>query len=257
MHKREMLTSLATASRAQAKAAKERAIADREVRLSVAHTISRGPQQVHSQSAPLSIAERWAWWRNTLGSPRFVCAPMVLQSELAFRMLVRRHGTDLCYAPMIPAREFLALPAGGGPADAIGHPETGKPDTQGAYLTSCPADRPLLAQIGGSDPEQVLAVALLLQDKVDGIDINFGCPQRCAQRDGYGAFLMSQPETARVIVARLTSTLRVPVKMGQPPRYPAADKLSQPFPPKPIYSTPLLQYACSRPSRTGCRSLPR
>jgi hypothetical protein len=38
----------------------------------------------------------WRFWRETLKAPRFVCAPMVLQSELAFRMLVRRHGVDLC-----------------------------------------------------------------------------------------------------------------------------------------------------------------
>ena len=32
------------------------------------------------------------WW-EAIGSPRFVCAPMVNQSELAFRMHARRHGT--------------------------------------------------------------------------------------------------------------------------------------------------------------------
>ena len=149
----------------------------------------------------MSIADRWKWWRDTLGKPKFVCAPMVLQSELPFRMLIRRHGVDLCYSPMIPAKEFLACPADG-PSRTVGHPETGKPDTQAAFFTTCAADRPLLAQIGGNDPDEVLAVALLLQDRVDGIDLNFGCPQRCAQRDGYGAFLMDEPETVRVLVVR-------------------------------------------------------
>jgi len=43
------------------------------------------------------------WYKNVLGSPQWICAPMVRASELAFRMLVRRYGVDLCYTPMIPA----------------------------------------------------------------------------------------------------------------------------------------------------------
>ena len=42
-----------------------------------------------------SVGERvdaaWRWWRS-VGSPRFVCAPMVNQSELAWRELVRGYG---------------------------------------------------------------------------------------------------------------------------------------------------------------------
>ena len=62
----------------------------------------------------LTIEERQRWWRETLGAPRFVMAPMVLQSELAFRLLSRRHGCDLCYSPMLPAAAFLAGAAFGG-----------------------------------------------------------------------------------------------------------------------------------------------
>ena len=154
----------------------------------------------------LTIEERWHWWRS-LGSPRYVCAPMVLQSELAFRMLIRRHGTTLCYAPMLPAAAFLSAPTDGSEQNA----NTGGPATQAQWFTTCEGDRPLLAQIGGRDPDEVLAAARLVQDSVDGVDVNFGCPQRCAERDGYGAYLMDEPELARQIVARLACHLRVPV----------------------------------------------
>lgn len=148
------------------------------------------------------------WWHKVLGSPRHCCAPMVLQSELAFRMLVRKHGCSLCYAPMLPVAAFLSLPPDGPTAIA---PVTGGPATQAAYLTTCETDRPLLAQLGGADPAQMLAAALLIQDKVDGVDINFGCPQACAATAGYGAFLLDQPERARAIVEALVGGLRVPV----------------------------------------------
>ena len=35
-----------------------------------------------------------------------ISAPMVRYSKLAFRSLVRDYGVDLCYTPMILAKEF-------------------------------------------------------------------------------------------------------------------------------------------------------
>jgi hypothetical protein len=34
------------------------------------------------------------WWQS-VGQPRYVCAPMVWNSEAAFRRLVRKHGCQL------------------------------------------------------------------------------------------------------------------------------------------------------------------
>ena len=138
----------------------------------------------------LTIDERWRWWREQLGSPRFVMAPMVLQSELAFRQLARRHGCELCYSPMLPAAAFLASREAGEPE----HPETGGPQTREAWVTSSRdgTDRPLLVQLGGSDVDELLAAARLVQDRCDGVDLNLGCPQRCAEQGGYGAFLLTR-----------------------------------------------------------------
>ena len=125
-----------------------------------------------------TIEQRQRWWRECLGAPRYVMAPMVLQSELAFRLLARQHGCTLCYSPMLPATSFLASAA----ATDAEHPDTGGPATQEAWFTTAlgAADRPLIVQLGGSDLDELVAAARLVQHRCDGIDLNLGCPQRIA-----------------------------------------------------------------------------
>ena len=130
--------------------------------------------------------EPWAWWRS-LGSPATVCAPMVDQSERAFRLLVRRHGCDLCYTPMLHADLVVR--------DAA-YRRDHVPDD------ACAEDRPLIAQLGGGDPATLAAAAreIAARGGCDAIDVNLGCPQSCARRGGYGAFL-DDDGAARVVRA--------------------------------------------------------
>lgn len=153
----------------------------------------------------LTTSERWKWW-SSIGAPKYVCAPMVLQSELSFRMLVRQHGCTLCYTPMIPVAAYLASDTDGGP-----NPLTGGPNTQSSWFTTNPLDRPLVAQLGGNDAEALCTVALKLQPFVDAIDLNLGCPQRCAEQGGYGAFLMEDAALVQHLVETLVARLAIPV----------------------------------------------
>ena len=100
-----------------------------------------------------------ATWRR-LGCPRLVLAPMVNQSELAFRLLARKHGAALCYTPMLHSTRFVS--------------------EEGYRIENFddhPADRPLVAQFCGDDPATLLAAARLIQDRCDAVDLNCGCPQ--------------------------------------------------------------------------------
>ena len=126
--------------------------------------------------------------------PELVCAPMVDQSELPFRLLTRRYGCTLAYTPMLHSKMM-----------------TTQKHYKKIHFTTCPEDRPLVAQLCGNDPETMLKAARMVEDEVDAIDINFGCPQGIARRGNYGSFLLEQPDTVVKLVETLSQNLKVPL----------------------------------------------
>jgi tRNA-dihydrouridine synthase 1 len=62
--------------------------------------------------------------------------PSALLSQLAFRMLARRYGAELCYTPMMSARKML---------------ESACYRNQNLDL-QCPEDRPLIVQVSPITP---------------------------------------------------------------------------------------------------------
>lgn len=135
---------------------------------------------------------------DQLNRPLKIVAPMVDQSELAWRILSRRYGATLCYTPMMHARLFAT--------DPKYRKEMFCFDLDGA-----PNDRGLVVQFCANDPQYLLQAAKLVENHCDAVDLNLGCPQGIAKKGNYGAFLMEDWSLIHNLINTLHLNLKVPV----------------------------------------------
>ncbi|MCJ1347076.1 hypothetical protein MMC31_005297 [Peltigera leucophlebia] len=162
---------------------------------------------------------------ESLGSPKMILAPMVDQSEFAWRILTRSFMTAessrdlIAYTPMLHSRMFTetvkfrdnhfqplrsglsSLPA----AD-------GANENSDVYLDGNPAiDRPLFVQFCANSPDELLEAAKYVEPFCDAVDLNLGCPQGIARKGRYGAFLQEDWQLIYKLINTLHTSLRVPV----------------------------------------------
>ena len=142
----------------------------------------------------MSKLNGYDFYNQVLKAPKYIVAPMVDQSEWAWRILSSRYGAHLSYTPMISARSFV---------------ESEKYRIEN--FSTGAEDRPLIAQFAGHNPQTLLAAAKMIQNKVDAVDINLGCPQHIAKRGHYGAYLQDEWELIASMVKLLHEELDVPV----------------------------------------------
>ncbi|KAG6442593.1 tRNA-dihydrouridine(16/17) synthase [NAD(P)(+)]-like [Manduca sexta] len=133
-------------------------------------------------------------WYELIGRPKFVVAPMVDASEIAWRLLCRRHGAQLCYTPMFHSNVF-----------------TKDPKYRKDNFVTCDEDRPLIVQFCGNNPEVMAAAAKYVENDCDAIDINLGCPQIIAKRGRYGSYLQDEWDLLSNIVQTMTKAVSVPI----------------------------------------------
>nr|OQO22756.1 hypothetical protein B0A51_07225 [Rachicladosporium sp. CCFEE 5018] len=130
-------------------------------------------------------------------------------SKLPFRLLAREYNTDITYTPMILAHEFIRSSV-----------------ARDSDFTTCELERQrtpdgrqhaLVAQFASSDPTEFARAAELIAPWVDGVDLNCGCPQSWAIKEGIGCSLMQRPEVVAEMVksakARLGPSKTVSVKI--------------------------------------------
>lgn len=124
-----------------------------------------------------------------------ILAPMDGYSDWPFRSLCRSLGSAMSYTEFVKVEHILHSPR---------HTR--------AKLYYEEAERPVVFQIYGDDPEEIVRAALLVQELgPDVIDINMGCPAKSVACRGAGVGMMRTPLKVARVFRRLSSSLRVPV----------------------------------------------
>jgi tRNA-dihydrouridine synthase A len=80
------------------------------------------------------------------------------------------------------------------------------------HLGFGPAEHPVGAQLGGSEPEDLAHCAALVERYgYDEVNLNCGCPSERVQKGSFGACLMSEPALVADCVRAMTEKLSIPV----------------------------------------------
>jgi len=142
-----------------------------------------------------------------LKTPIFVLAPMSDVTDEAFRQIIAkysRHGKK-GGGPDVFWTEFVS---------ADGLCSSGR-DALLRDLKYKKNEHPIVAQIFGSNPENMRKAGALIQKLgFDGIDINMGCPDRSVEKQGAGAALMKNPKLAQEIIrAVMAGAPKLPVSV--------------------------------------------
>ncbi len=75
-----------------------------------------------------------------------------------------------------------------------------------------PEERPLAAQLGGSEPEELAEAARICEGfGYDEINLNVGCPSDRVQDGRFGACLMAEPDRVARGVAAMKAAVSIPV----------------------------------------------
>lgn len=147
---------------------------------------------------------------KSIGSPKYIAAPMVDQSELAFRLLTRDNGCDLCFTQMILAKSYLI---------AKDYRRTCSDWTDYSHISgndeltdkAQELDKNLIVQIAGDNPEKLVKAGKMIQHRASAIDLNLGCPQNTARKGNYGSHLLQDTELTLKLLKTLVTELEVPI----------------------------------------------
>ena len=117
-----------------------------------------------------------------LTKPFFALAPMADVTDIAFRQIIAKYGRpDVFWTEFVSCDGLCSL----GRENILCDLEYGE------------SERPMVAQIFGSNPDTFYKTAQLIRKLgFDGIDINMGCPDRKIEKQGAGAALIRTPKLA-------------------------------------------------------------
>jgi len=139
---------------------------------------------------PVKIGSRKA-------SSNIFMAPLSGCTDLAFRLVAREHGVELCFFEMIDAHSIIYGPS----------------KKTLSILKTVPEDVPMAAQLLGKDPEIMLSAAKRILDlaEISFLDINAACPVKKVIKKHCGAYLLKEPKYLYEVIEKLAHALPVPV----------------------------------------------
>lgn len=125
------------------------------------------------------------FWQ-TLPRPFTVLAPLDGVTDVVFRQVVTEIGKpDVLFTEFTPCEGFVSK---------------GRARVEENFLFT-PEQKPIVAQIWGTKPEQFYTVAKALSERgFAGIDINMGCPERVVVKNGACSALIKNPSLAAEII---------------------------------------------------------
>jgi nifR3 family TIM-barrel protein len=132
------------------------------------------------------------FWQK-LNKPFFVLAPMADVTDAAFRRMIAKYSrhAEEGGGPDVFWTEFVA---------ADGLMSRGR-EALKYDLMYTEGERPIVAQLFGSNPEKMEGAARLCAELgFDGIDINMGCPDKSIEKQGAGACMIKNPDVAKEII---------------------------------------------------------
>ncbi len=120
---------------------------------------------------------------------------MAGNTNLAYRRLCRRFGAELTTTEMVSSR-------------ALHYND----EKSLGYLDRGEDERPVAAQIFGSEPEILASAARKIADRgFDVLDLNVGCPVPKITGCGGGSALLREPELAAACVSAMCAVVNIPV----------------------------------------------
>lgn len=121
-------------------------------------------------------------------------APMAGITDLPFRLICEKYGAGLCCTEMISSKGLYYN------------------DSKTKLLLNLKGEqRPVAAQIFGSDVEALKYAASYVSDFVDIVDINMGCPAPKIVKNGDGSKLLLNLELVEEIATEVVKASKVPV----------------------------------------------
>ncbi len=124
-----------------------------------------------------------------------ILAPLAGITNLPFRLMAKEAGCGLVCSEMVSSHGLVY--------------KSGK---TARLLNSVPQEKPLSAQIFGSDPAIMAEAAAMVEGMgADILDINFGCAVRKVIKTGCGVALMRTPDKAEALLKAVRNAIRIPL----------------------------------------------